>query len=212
MRHYATKKTPAQLQREIDEVIAQRRYPTGPLRDAASLHDVWDPTGKSFRLTYLPYSGKNLYPSYSAYGYGSFEEFFEDRSDAKARAKQLRDEDRIEKFEIHEIVRPKTGGFSLRLVDEWDDSEKQPRPKLTKSGRKPSHTGKTAHSTMQRHHVYRVGKDHRIPKELRGKSVVYLGEKELPAGGGVMAKVALLRSDGSVGDEYLVREHHLYKF
>ena len=121
--HATKKKSPAQLQREIDEVIAQRRYPTGPLRDAASLHDVWDPSGKRFKLTYLPYHGKNLYPSYSAYGYGSFEEFFADRAEAKARAKQLRDEDRIEKFEIHEIVRPKTGGVALRLVDEWDDSE-----------------------------------------------------------------------------------------
>ena len=122
-RSHATKKSPAQLQREIDEVIAARKHPTAPLRDAASLHDVWDPSGKRFKLTYLPYHEKHLYPSYSAYGYGSFEEFFADRADAKARAQQLRDEERIEKFEIHEIVRPKTGGTSLRLVDEWDDSE-----------------------------------------------------------------------------------------
>ena len=70
---------------------------------------------------------------------------------------------------------------------------------------------KPSHATMQRHFVYRVDQDPRISKGLRGKSVVYLGEKELPAGGGMMARVALLRSDGSAGDEYLVREHHLSK-
>ena len=70
---------------------------------------------------------------------------------------------------------------------------------------------KPSHATMQRHHVYRVDKDPRISKGLRGKNVVYLGEKELPAGGGMMARVALLRPDGSAGDEYLVREHHLSK-
>ena len=66
-----------------------------------------------------------------------------------------------------------------------------------------------AHATMQKHHVYRVSKDQRIPRDLRGKSVVYLGTRELPAAGGTMAKVALLQSDGSAGEEYLVREHHL---
>ena len=71
---------------------------------------------------------------------------------------------------------------------------------------KPGHR---SHATIQKHHVYRVGKDQRLPSALRGKSVVYLGQQELPAGGGMMAKVALLRSDGSTGEEYLVREHHL---
>jgi len=68
---------------------------------------------------------------------------------------------------------------------------------------------KESHATMRTHHVYRVSKDQRLPRELRGRHVVYLGEKELPAGGGAMARVALLRDDGSSGDEYLVREHHL---
>jgi hypothetical protein len=72
-------------------------------------------------------------------------------------------------------------------------------------------TKRRSHSTMHKHHIYRVTQDHRIPSELRGKRVVYLGEKTLPAGGGMMARVALLESDGSTGDEYLVREHHLYK-
>lgn len=139
--HHATKKSPAQLQREIDEVIAARKYPTAPLRDASSLHDVWDPSGKRFKLTYLPYHEKHLYPSYSAYGYGSFEEFFADRAEAKARAQQLRDEERIEKFEIHEIVRPKTGGTSLRLVDEWDDSDG--RSRATKKRQRAHATGKS---------------------------------------------------------------------
>ena len=75
-----------------------------------------------------------------------------------------------------------------------------------------SRGGKRSHATMQKHHMYRVDRDQRIPSELRGKTVVYLGDKALPAGGGMMAKVALLRSDGSTGEEYLVREHHLSKF
>jgi hypothetical protein len=136
-RGHATK-SPAQLQKEIDAVIAARKHPTWPLRDAASLHDVWNPEGKRFKLSYLPYHEKNLYPSYSAYGYGSFEEFFEDRADAEARAQQLRDEDRVEKFEIYEILRPKTGGVALRLVDEWNDSAGPAHARLKPIARRKS--------------------------------------------------------------------------
>jgi hypothetical protein len=66
--------------------------------------------------------------------------------------------------------------------------------------------------TLKKHNIYRVAKDQRIPRELRGKAVVYFGKKELPVGGGLMASVALLRSDGSADtEEWLVREHHLYE-
>ena len=133
--HHATKKSPAQLQREIDESLAGR-----PMKDRTHILRDYVITSPAGERTWQA----------------------EDAAHAREQHLDAFPDDPDEKI------------LSVRLARE-----------VTKSG-------KRSHATMQKHHIYRVSKDQRLPSELRGRSVVYLGEKELPAGGGMMTRVALL--------------------